>query len=256
MRKHLRSTCITVLSKFRKIKPGVYILNGHFASPKKAVNKVMFREQLQKLSEKCILVNIQQALDFTFNPELMDRTKTYIAFTFDDGFEDCYLTLAPILEEFKVNAVFFINPNFVDGTKEYIENFTNITVKTPTKKPMNWKQIIDLDKRGFVIGNHTLDHARLSELGSNDIKTQVEESKFIIESKLNKPCEFFAWPYGQASDINNESLIIISSNHKYIFSGCNYKRYFSFDRKVINRRHFEASWPFSHLKYFLTFSRS
>ena len=45
--------------------------------------------------------------------------------------------------------------------------------------------------------------------------------------------------------------IHILNGHQYVFAQSVYKKYFSFDGKVINRRHFEPFWPISHMYYFL-----
>lgn len=34
-------------------------------------------------------------------------TRPAVAFTFDDGFDDCYHEIAPVLDEFNVNAAFY-----------------------------------------------------------------------------------------------------------------------------------------------------
>ncbi len=114
------------------------------------------------------------------------------------------------------------------------------------------KTVKYLSNNGFVIGNHTLDHKRLSELDDKEFFRQVGESKFILEEKLNKYCDYFAWPYGQQKDITDFQVDEVSKIHKYIFSGCDYTKYKSRGRLVINRRHFEPFWPSRHLNFFLS----
>jgi peptidoglycan/xylan/chitin deacetylase (PgdA/CDA1 family) len=120
---------------------------------------------------------------------------------------------------------------------------------------MNWTQIRDLHNDGFVIGNHTFDHVRLSAVPLNEAEHQVLSAKAVIESRLQAPCEYFAWPFGQFADVNEEVVAMLLKHHKYVFSGCDYTHYTSFGRRVLNRRHFEADWPVSHVKYFLSSPR-
>ncbi|MDQ9094041.1 polysaccharide deacetylase family protein [Pseudoalteromonas haloplanktis] len=230
-------------------------MNGHFLSREINNEPAKFRRLLNKLNKEVDFINIEKAVELISSGKATEVKKTLLAFTFDDGFDDCYYSLAPVLEEYGINACFFINPNFVAGSKEYIKNFVINTVSTPNKRPMDWEQITNLKDRGFVIGSHTKDHVRLSELDDHDIKCQVEDSKYIIEKKLGIKCEYFAWPYGQFKDITEKALIIVEEHHKYVFSGCDYKNYFSYEGKVFNRRHFEACWSFNELKYFLSFTR-
>jgi peptidoglycan/xylan/chitin deacetylase (PgdA/CDA1 family) len=175
-----------------------------------------------------------------------------VSLTYDDGFEECHSVIAPALEEFKTNAAFFINGNFINGDLEYKRNFIDNIVKTPGKLPMNWAQIKDLHDRGHVIGSHTLDHVNMNSKNNEYIGWQLTENKRQIENCTKYPCEFFAYPFGGFKQINNETLSLAEKYHKYIFSTANYGYYYSFNGKVINRRHIESEWPRSHIKYFLS----
>jgi peptidoglycan/xylan/chitin deacetylase (PgdA/CDA1 family) len=256
MRKVIKKLYLKLFSYLRQVKPGVYILNGHFLTRELDNEPIIFEILLAKMASKGIkFLNIEDAIQIIQNNEQHELSETYVAFTFDDGFFDCFNALAPALEKFGVNACFFVNPNFVNGDEHYLTEFVNDIVLTPNKKPMSWEQIRELKNRGFIIGNHTLDHKRLSMLNNPDAINQIKESKIIIERELGEVCEYFAWPYGQLTDINDEILRSTVKMHKYIFSGCDYKHYFSFNGKVFNRRHFEANWAYFELKYFLTFKR-
>ena len=256
MREFVKTLLIAFMSNFRSLKPGVFILNGHYLTRNSSYGVDSFRKLLTKMSEAGVeLINIQDAVKAIESGATETCASTYVAFTFDDGFEDCYLSLAPALEEFGVNACFFINPNFIDGDEAYIQRFTSLTVRTPHKRPMTWEQIDALHQRGFVIGNHTLDHLRLAELNYQTSSKQICASKKIIEDRLGVPCEYFAWPYGQVSDVNERVLECAADVHKFIFSGCNFKTYYSFGGMVLNRRHFEPCWAWWKLKFFLSFVR-
>ena len=179
-------------------------------------------------------------------------TDCLVSLTYDDGFEECYSVIAPALEEFKTNAAFFVNGNFIGGNEKYKEDFTKNIVKSPGKLAMNWPQIIDLHNRGFIIGSHTLDHVNMNSRNYILIDKQLGENKRLIEVNTNHPCEYFAYPFGQFRYINNETLRMAEKYHKFIFSGTNYKKYFSFNGRVLNRRHMESWWPKSHIRYFLS----
>lgn len=74
----------------------------------------------------------------------------------------------------------------------------------------------------------------------------------IIEEKLGTSCDYFAFPYGKLKHVNAKALDIACDNYKYVFSQSNYKNYFSFEGRVINRRHFEPFWPITHVYFFLS----
>ncbi|MDO9153333.1 MAG: polysaccharide deacetylase family protein [Paludibacter sp.] len=180
----------------------------------------------------------------------LPKKECLVAFTFDDGFEECYTTIAPLLEKYNCNAAFFINANYIGSDENYQQSF-NTRINTFTKKPMSWEQVIDLHRRGHVIGAHTLDHVNMAELTEKELVFQLAENKKILESKINYNCEYFAWTYGKLQHFPEEALLQTLKYHRYIFSGTNYKHYFSLNGRVINRRHIEAFWPKAQIKYFL-----
>ncbi|HDM8240052.1 polysaccharide deacetylase family protein [Vibrio campbellii] len=257
MKNKLKNIFLSTAGRLSSPKSGVFILNGHFLSRYSNTDSKVSDDFLKFLKNSSDFLNIEDAVRLIESGEANDVDGNYISFTFDDGFDDCYYSLAPSLDKYGVNACFFVNPNYVTGDEEYVTRFNDHLTKTKGKKPLSWEQIIELHKSGFVIGNHTLDHLRLSELSGDLIEEQVVSAKNTIESYTGIECSYFAWPYGQAKDICDLSLDIIRKNHKYVFSGCNYKRYyFNNIRGVFNRRHFEMSWKPEHLKYFISHQRN
>ena len=75
--------------------------------------------------------------------------------------------------------MFFINPNLIDAAenndRDYIENFTVNTTKSPGKHPMTWSQIRNLQKRGFSIGAHTLDHYCINDDDTEELEHQIDD---------------------------------------------------------------------------------
>ncbi len=252
----IRAWFLNVFGWFSKPSPYIHILNGHMVDWNHDNDKdgKRFAYRLSELHKYCDFVNIEDAVRMIMNRELVKRPT--IAFTFDDGWRDCYTQIAPQLEKYGVNAMFFINPNFIDAAdsndREYIENFTVNTTKSPGKHPMTWKQIMELKERGFRFGAHTLDHYCINDDNVAELEHQIGDCKTVIENKLGIPCDYFAFPYGRLEHANKKSIEIACKHYKYVFSQSNYKYYFSYNGKVINRRHFEPFWPISHINYFLS----
>jgi peptidoglycan/xylan/chitin deacetylase (PgdA/CDA1 family) len=245
---------LDVVGPFKKIAPSIHILNGHVIGINPEHDKDDFRRMLQELSHSAKLVRIEKACELIRRGERV--SEPMIAFTFDDGFIDCYTGIGPILEEFGVNALFFINPNFINGDQNYIHNF--LETKVPEiigRPPMTVDMVRDLVRRGFVIGAHTMDHVRLTSDDAFFLQCQVADCKAAVEVISGQACEFFAWTYGRYSDISDKALAVALSNYKYVFSGDRYANYTCCDGRVFNRRHFECDWPASHVKYFLSAQR-
>ena len=249
VRQLLRKSFLDTAGIFSAPAKGIHILNGHRISLQNPKTET-FEDLLNKLSKTVTFIRIEDAVEMISNKVVADYP--LVAFTFDDGFEEQYSLIAPVLEEFGVNAAFFINPNFAGGSSDYIKHFTEEVVMTPDKLPMTWEQIIDLDRRGHIIGAHTLDHYMINDDNTEELKHQICNCKLIIEDKLNKPCDYFAFPYGRLEHANTKSIEIAANSYKYVFSQSDYKNYFSFDGRVINRRHFEPDWDIRHVRYFLS----
>lgn len=105
--------------------------------------------------------------------------KKPIVISFDDGVLDQYTNALPILNAYKIQAIFFIeirNIGKADG--------------------MNWEQIRELISNGMTIGSHTINHNDLTQMDEKTLAYEVEESKKILEQNLGIPIKFFAYPGG------------------------------------------------------------
>ena len=152
IRSFARNFALNTLGNFSKPQPGVHILNGH-----RILNETepeTFRTLLQELSKYVKFIHFEDAVQKIAQHE--QPKEPLVAFTFDDGFSECYDYFCPILEEFGVNACLFISPNYVEGDDKYIENFNENIVLTHHKRPMRWNQIKELSHRGHIIGAHTM----------------------------------------------------------------------------------------------------
>ncbi|SFG62132.1 polysaccharide deacetylase family protein [Prevotella sp. KH2C16] len=248
LRSFMRARILDTLGAFASPAPGIHILNGHRVQQEEEPQT--FDKLLYELSKRADLINIEDAISMIVHHENPSRTK--IAFTFDDGFKECYDYFAPTLEKYGINGLFFINPNYVDGDDKYINNFNENTILTPNKTPMRWTHLEELAKRGHIIGAHTMDHYMINSNDINQLQYQITACKDVIESHIGKSCNHFAFPYGKLTQANETSIDIACNTYKYVFSQSDYKNYFSFDGKVINRRHFEPFWPLRHITYFLS----
>ncbi len=102
-----------------------------------------------------------------------------VALTFDDGYEDMATEALPILQQYGFQATFYIIVNFV-GHPGY----------------MSWEQIEQLRDAGMEIGAHTLTHADLTGLTSEQAWTEIKESRTILEERLGIPITSFSYPAG------------------------------------------------------------
>lgn len=253
MRAQLRNIFLNVMGTIRKPKPGIHIINSHYVTPYKVESvrdTKIFENYLKYLNKFATFITLEEASIRILNNNIPDD-EVLIAFTFDDGFEECYSVIAPLLEKYNTRGAFFINANYIESNDAYQKEFHK-RVSSKNKHPMSWRQVKELHKKGHLIGSHNLDHSDFALLTFDEIEFQLQENKKILEDRLNYQCEYFAWTYGQFKNFPESALKLTLKFHSYIYSGTNYKNYFSFNGKVLNRRHQEAFWPKSHIKYFIS----
>jgi len=112
-----------------------------------------------------------------------------IVISFDDGLEEHYSVVFPILKKHKFVATFFI----ITGSVGHL-GF------------MNWGQILQMSAAGMDIQAHTMTHPDLSVLSHEEAYDEIVGSKRILEKKLNKQVAILAYPFG----CYNEDVIAIA----------------------------------------------
>ena len=104
-----------------------------------------------------------------------------IIITFDDGHEDIYKNVFPILQKYNVRATVFIVTDHM-GTKDYL----------------TWDQARALQNGGFIdFESHTMSYKDLTTLRGDKLWNEIYGSKQAIEWALKKPAKFIAYPYGK-----------------------------------------------------------
>src|SRR5690554_7380834 len=105
MRSFLRNTYLGLFGSSRKPSPGVHIINSHFVTPDipSEDDMIIMDDYLSFLSQYCKLITIQEATQIILSGNISQNI-CQVAFTFDDGFEECHSVIAPTLEKHGCNA--------------------------------------------------------------------------------------------------------------------------------------------------------
>lgn len=125
-------------------------------------------------------------------------SKDQIQFTFDDGGESFYTIIAPLLEQYGFKGIFFISTKYI-GLKAFLDE----------------QEIIDLDRRGHIIGSHAHTHEHLYKLSQDEINEEWRKSSEILCNVLHKNIEYASIPNGDIS----ESVLngLCSNGFNYIY---------------------------------------
>ncbi len=107
-----------------------------------------------------------------------------IILTFDDGYEDFYTDIFPILHKYHVVATQYLISDFINQP-----NY------------MSEEQIKEIRTSGLVeFGSHTMFHPNLASLDRDRARKEIEKSKEKLEKLLSLPVVSFAYPYGGYND--------------------------------------------------------
>jgi peptidoglycan/xylan/chitin deacetylase (PgdA/CDA1 family) len=119
------------------------------------------------------------------------------AITFDDGYEDNYLTAFPLLAERNIPFTLFVTTAFVDGRKgvfRWSPHYRGLA-------PLSWQWLRAMQRAGVEIGSHTVNHPRLAKCNPGQLNAELSDSKRRIEDELGTQVIHIAYPFGQDHDV-------------------------------------------------------
>lgn len=211
-----------------------------------------FRDLLEMLARDHEFITYGEAVDRALNGPI---DKPYIAWSFDDGFDN-NLRAAEILEEFGARACFFIIPDFVDTKLSAEDARLEFGLRGSTfERSMTWEEICDLKDRGHEIGNHTMHHQTLASLSDQELHDEIVGSAETIRRRVGR-CDHFAWPRGRSFHISQAAVrVVFGSGHVSCASaerGAHAApRGGSAVDLCIRRDNATVEWPLRHVRYFL-----
>lgn len=174
------------------------VLMYHFVGPKENVHKSpllisteAFQKQLDWLKKWGYRV---YSLDefYAIKTNQMKQPQKGVVLTFDDGNQDFYTTVFPMIQKANVPAAnFLVCDSFFNGTNG----------------SMSPKQAKSLLKSPLVtFGVHTTDHKALIGLTDKELREEISDCKDALEKELRTPMYYFAYPGGYLDDGSVEQV--------------------------------------------------
>lgn len=117
-----------------------------------------------------------------------------VVLTFDDGWKDQMTNAVPIMNKYDFKSTFFIVCNYQDKDAR-----------------MTWEDISNLDKLGYDIQSHTMNHKDLTKLSSKDLEYEIGASKQCLLDHGFPNTTIFATPFN--SGWNNVSVVNVTSKY-------------------------------------------
>jgi peptidoglycan/xylan/chitin deacetylase (PgdA/CDA1 family) len=140
------------------------------ADPHYAVTAKQFEKQIEAIAESIPLAH---------QVDNDSKISTH-CITFDDGHISNYLVAFPILKKHGLAAEFYVNSSTV-GTGCY----------------MSWQQLEEMHKAGMSIQSHGHTHSYFSDMTDEQIESELQTSKQMIEQRLGNRVTVFAPPGGR-----------------------------------------------------------
>jgi len=111
-----------------------------------------------------------------------------IALSFDDGMDDNYEVVLPILQEYGLTATFYVATGLIGKPNPWMAPDSGIRMMTVS-------ELEALVAEGFEIGAHTVTHPDLSQLDIESCLHEVRESRRMLEEALGVRVRTFAYPF-------------------------------------------------------------
>lgn len=155
-----------------------------------------FEEQMKYLKKKGYeTVTFKDLLNNRYK-QRFDKNKKWIMLTFDDGYKDNYENAFPILKKYQFKGIIYVLDG-IEYNKWDVDNPGN-----PEKRftLMNQDELLEMQNYGIEFGGHTSTHPRLAELSTEQVKSEIINSKSNIEKIIGKELLSFAYPYGSLNE--------------------------------------------------------
>jgi peptidoglycan/xylan/chitin deacetylase (PgdA/CDA1 family) len=158
-----------------------------------------FGQQLQTLRDKGYTTVTLDAVSAAMHGVNQLPAKP-VVITFDDGYASQWEAFK-LLEQYSMKATFYINTS---GPRSKWCLGVNRRYNDPMQpktgcgdQMLNWQQLHEIEDSGLgTIAAHTVDHADLPSLSSEEQQVEIVESKQVLEAGMGHKIRHFAYPYG------------------------------------------------------------
>jgi len=191
-----------------------------------------FEKQLRHLKAKYSIISISQLHDYLYSKDKAYSLPKYpLLLTFDDGIYDLKENGFPLLKKYEITACVFVVTEAINSNREFwwdtvaskkveegksnveIRSYLNNLKKVPNRErrkvkeatvPVFGKQLTSKDLRNFEeanieIGNHSHTHPMFNKCETEEIISELDNSKRCFNNWEVGRFEYFAYPNGNHS---------------------------------------------------------
>ena len=120
-----------------------------------------------------------------------DLSEKHVLLTFDDGYDDLYEALLPLVIEHGYTPVIYLVVDHI-GASNMWDQKTGLRARNL----LTLAQIREMQKYGVEFGSHTLTHPWLPSVSDAQLHSEIHDSKHRLEDLLGVEIASFAYPFG------------------------------------------------------------
>jgi peptidoglycan/xylan/chitin deacetylase (PgdA/CDA1 family) len=189
------------------LKPRITVLLYHRVTDATRDNLTVgieqFDRQMELVRKHCHVLSLDEVLRTRPIPR---SKKPLVAITFDDGYLDNYEHAVPILLRHEIPAAFFVSTGIVAAGGSFPHDLARGNPPIPT---MNWAQLRQMYRDGFLIGSHTVNHTDCAAAPQDVVWNELVASRDDLRRELGIEEPVFAYPYGGRENMTPERLALV-----------------------------------------------
>ncbi len=159
-------------------------------APGMSVSPAHLAEQLDVVRRHCRPVSLNELVHGLAEENLPPQA---VAVTFDDGYAEVLQRAKPLLESYGIPATAFV------VTGRLGRAFAWDDPAQADARSLAADEIRQLANGLVEIGAHTVNHLRLAAQPMTVQRSEIQESKRVLEALLGRPVIAFSYPHGSAS---------------------------------------------------------
>jgi glycosyltransferase involved in cell wall biosynthesis/peptidoglycan/xylan/chitin deacetylase (PgdA/CDA1 family) len=109
-----------------------------------------------------------------------------------------------------VDVALEMSPADIWALIDYLSMYLKVEVPSVVNEerysPLTWDQIREMSECGITFGSHTYRHLILTKLTPDEKYSELADSKRLIEERLGKKVDYFAYPYGGFNETDKSVL--------------------------------------------------
>ena len=168
-----------------------------------------FQKQIEYLTaNKFQLLSMDDAIHYMERKKRIENGRP-ISLTFDNGYQDFYETVFPILTKNQYPATILVSPSKIGKSA---------TIETTRVDHLSWSALEELRRNDIIIGAYEDSAWNINDIPEEVVREHIVEYKKILEDKLGEEIRYFGVKEGVPNpDIRD---LLISEGYRAFLTEC------------------------------------